>query len=128
MEYPYTPFIVLGIFSYLVMLNLLRCFILFIVLLLAKDTIMEVYFLCRGKAQSRPKSKERSQLLQGAGKAMTQLAGELFRKMGEDLDQIAKDYSNSLDTFIKQLPLQQHVDLKFLFFRLDFTEYYSCHK
>lgn len=59
---------------------------------------------------------------------MTQMAGELFRKMGEDLDQIAKDYSNSLDTFIKQLPLQQHVDLKFLFFRLDFTEYYSCHK
>ncbi|KAJ1697843.1 hypothetical protein LUZ63_006355 [Rhynchospora breviuscula] len=82
----------------------------------------------RGKAESKPKSKERGQRLEGAGKAMTQLAGELFHKMGEDLDQIAKDYSNSLDIFIKQLPLQQHVDLKFLFFRLDFTEYYSCRK
>jgi gamma-tubulin complex component 3 len=89
---------------------------------------MEVYFLCRGKVQSRPKSKERSQQLEGLGKAMNQLAGELFCKMGDDLDQIAKDYSNSLDTFIKQLPVQQHVDLKFLFFRLDFTEYYSCRK
>lgn len=86
------------------------------------------YFLHRGQAESRQKSKKRGQLLEGAEKAMTQMAGELFRKMGEDLDQIAKDYSNSLDTFIKQLPLQQHVDLKFLFFRLDFTEYYSCHK
>lgn len=56
---------------------------------------------------------------------MIQLAGELLRKMGEDLDLIAIDYSASLDDFISQLPLQQHVDLKFLLFRLDFTEFYS---
>lgn len=56
---------------------------------------------------------------------MIQLAGDFLKKMGEDLDVIAKDYSSSLDAFISQLPLQQHVDLKFLLFRLDFTEYYS---
>jgi gamma-tubulin complex component 3 len=56
---------------------------------------------------------------------MIQLAGEHFQKMGDDLESIAKDYTASLDAFISQLPMQQHVDLKFLLFRLDFTEYYS---
>uniref|UniRef100_A0ACD5YHH9 Uncharacterized protein n=1 Tax=Avena sativa TaxID=4498 RepID=A0ACD5YHH9_AVESA len=79
----------------------------------------------RGKGKSKTKSKETGSWLDGGRKAMIQLAGELFRKMGEDLDSIAKDYTASLDSFISQLPLQQHVDLKFLLFRLDFTEYYS---
>ncbi|KAF7078034.1 hypothetical protein CFC21_082512 [Triticum aestivum] len=79
----------------------------------------------RGKSKLKTKSKETGSWLEGGRKAMIQLAGELFRKMGEDLDSIAKDYTASLDSFISQLPLQKHVDLKFLLFRLDFTEYYS---
>ncbi|CAL5081701.1 unnamed protein product [Urochloa decumbens] len=79
----------------------------------------------RGKGKQKSKSKESGSWLDGGRKAMIQLAGELFRKMGEDLDSIAKDYTASLDAFITQLPMQQHVDLKFLLFRLDFTEYYS---
>ncbi|XP_059463569.1 gamma-tubulin complex component 3 [Corylus avellana] len=58
-------------------------------------------------------------------KALTQRAGELFRNMGQDLDAIAKEYSSLLEGFLSQLPVQQHVDLKFLLFRLDFTEFYS---
>ncbi|PWZ14280.1 Gamma-tubulin complex component 3 [Zea mays] len=77
----------------------------------------------RGKGKS--KSKDTGSWFDGGRKAMIQLAGELFWKMGEDLDSIAKDYTASLDAFITQLPMQQHVDLKFLLFRLDFTEYYS---
>ena len=79
----------------------------------------------RGKGKPKTKTKETGSWLEGGRKAMIQLAGELFLKMGEDLDSIAKDYTASLDSFISQLPLQQHVDLKFLLFRLDFTEYYS---
>jgi len=86
------------------------------------------FFFCRGKSKSRSKLKALSKQgswLDGGRKAMIQHAGEFLRKMGEDLDMIAKEYSSSLDTFISQLPMQQHVDLKFLLFRLDFTEYYS---
>ncbi|XP_010917258.1 gamma-tubulin complex component 3 [Elaeis guineensis] len=79
----------------------------------------------RGRGKSRSKSKEPSSWVDGGRKAMIQLAREFFRMMGEDLDTIAKEYSASLDAFISQLPMQQHVDLKFLLFRLDFTEYYS---
>ncbi|XP_072983837.1 gamma-tubulin complex component 3 [Typha latifolia] len=79
----------------------------------------------RGRDKSRSKSKEPGSWFDGGRKAVIQLAGELFQKMGEDLDTIAKEYSASLSAFISQLPMQQHVDLKFLLFRLDFTEYYS---
>ncbi|XP_062199147.1 gamma-tubulin complex component 3-like [Phragmites australis] len=79
----------------------------------------------RGKGKSKSKSKETGSWVDGGRKAMIQLAGELFRKMFEDLESITKDYTASLDAFISQLPMQQHVDLKFLLFRLDFTEYYS---
>ncbi|KAJ6791406.1 gamma-tubulin complex component 3 [Iris pallida] len=80
----------------------------------------------RGKSKSRSKSKDKSgSWLEGGRKALIQHAGEFLRKMGEDLDTIAKEYSVSLDDFISRLPMQQHVDLKFLLFRLDFTEYYS---
>lgn len=58
-------------------------------------------------------------------KAITQFASEFRRKMGLDFDTIAHEYKSSLEGFIAQLPLQQHVDLKFLLFRLDFTEFYS---
>lgn len=58
-------------------------------------------------------------------KALTQRANEFLRSMGQDLDAIAKEYSSLLEDFISQLPVQQHVDLKFLLFRLDFTEFYG---
>lgn len=84
---------------------------------------------------SRDKSKSRRQLSDkssdpgswiGEGrKALTQRAGEFLRNMGLDLDAIAKEYSSLLEGFISQLPVQQHVDLKFLLFRLDFTEFYT---
>ncbi|PWZ39025.1 Gamma-tubulin complex component 3 [Zea mays] len=79
----------------------------------------------RGKGKPKSKSKDTGSWFDGGRKAMIQLAGELFWKMGEDLDSIAKDYTASLDAFITQLPMQQHVDLKFLLFRLDFIEYYG---
>ncbi|EEC84667.1 hypothetical protein OsI_31569 [Oryza sativa Indica Group] len=91
------------------------------------ERIYELQLRGKGKPKSKAKakSKEVDSWVDGGRKAMIQLAGELFRKMGEDLDSIAKDYTSSLDAFIAQLPMQQHVDLKFLLFRLDFTEYYS---
>jgi hypothetical protein len=79
----------------------------------------------KGKPKSKSKPKDTGSWFDGGRKAMIQLAGELFWKMGEDLDSIAKDYTASLDAFITQLPMQQHVDLKFLLFCLDFTEYYG---
>ncbi|KAJ6819482.1 gamma-tubulin complex component 3 [Iris pallida] len=80
----------------------------------------------RGKSKKGSKSKDKlGSWLEGGRKTLIQHAGEVLRKMGEDLDTIAKEYSVSLDDFISQLPMQQHVDLKFLLFRLDFTEYYS---
>ncbi|GMY14294.1 gamma-tubulin complex component 3 [Fagus crenata] len=84
---------------------------------------------------SRDKSKSRRQLhdkssdpgswIGDGRKALTQRAGEFLRNMGQDLDAISKEYSSLLEGFISQLPVQQHVDLKFLLFRLDFTEFYS---
>ncbi|KAL8456305.1 hypothetical protein ACS0TY_034498 [Phlomoides rotata] len=58
-------------------------------------------------------------------KDITRRAGEFLRNMGQDIDAIAKEYSSVFEGFISQLPMQQHVDLKFLMFRLDFTEFYS---
>ncbi|CAA6664252.1 unnamed protein product [Spirodela intermedia] len=73
----------------------------------------------RGKRKSEQKLKDRpsknSSRIEGGRKGMIQRAGVFLQRMGEDLD-----------CFISQLPVQQHVDLKFLLFRLDFTEYYSC--
>uniref|UniRef100_A0A2P2JDV7 Uncharacterized protein n=1 Tax=Rhizophora mucronata TaxID=61149 RepID=A0A2P2JDV7_RHIMU len=45
--------------------------------------------------------------------------------MGQELDAIAKEYTKLFEGFLSQLPVQQHIDLKFLMFRLDFTEFYS---
>ncbi|KAI3507647.1 hypothetical protein L1887_22636 [Cichorium endivia] len=58
-------------------------------------------------------------------KAVTQRAGEFLKNMGRDFDEISKEYLLLLKGFICQLPMQQHVDLKFLLFRLDFTEVYN---
>ncbi|KAG6504408.1 gamma-tubulin complex component 3-like isoform X1 [Zingiber officinale] len=79
----------------------------------------------RGRGKSRTKNKEHGSWLDGGRKAIMQQAGQFLKLMSEDLDKIAKEYSASLDAFIYQLPMQQHVDLKFLLFRLDFTEYYT---
>ncbi|CAL0302507.1 unnamed protein product [Lupinus luteus] len=90
--------------------------------------------ISESSVSSRNQSKSRKQLVdksvdQGSWiadgrKALTQRAGEFLRSMGQDLDAIAKEYSSLEDEFISQLPVQQHVDLKFLFFRLDFNEFY----
>ena len=58
-------------------------------------------------------------------KAITQRAVEFLCNMEQDLDVISKEYSSLLEGFLSQLPVQQHIDLKFLLFRLDFTEFYS---
>lgn len=83
----------------------------------------------RGETYSRQKSKREPQKMgswvSGGRKSSSQLTGEFLRSMGEEMDAIAVEYSSLLEGFIAQLPLQQHVDLKFLLFRLDFTEFYS---
>ncbi|RWW82821.1 hypothetical protein BHE74_00008691 [Ensete ventricosum] len=84
-----------------------------------------VAVLRRGTSKLKTKLKEPGSYPDVGRKAIMQLAGEFLQRMGEDLDKIAKEYSASLDAFISQLPMQQHVDLKFLLFRLDFTEFYS---
>lgn len=58
-------------------------------------------------------------------KAITQRAGEFLTHSGQEIDTISKEYSTLFQGFISQLPVQQHIDLKFLMFRLDFTEFYS---
>ncbi|GFY99834.1 spindle pole body component 98 [Actinidia rufa] len=58
-------------------------------------------------------------------KAITQRAVEFLCNMEQDLEVISKEYSSLLEGFLSQLPVQQHIDLKFLLFRLDFTEFYS---
>ncbi|KAL8136209.1 hypothetical protein AgCh_010706 [Apium graveolens] len=58
-------------------------------------------------------------------KAITQRAGEFLTHSGQEIDTISKEYSTLFRGFISQLPVQQHIDLKFLMFRLDFTEFYS---
>lgn len=77
------------------------------------------------KNRSTEKSLETSSWIADGKKALTQRAGEFLRNVGQDLAALAKEYSSLLEGFISQLPLQQHVDLKFLLFRLDFTEFYS---
>nr|KYP70625.1 Gamma-tubulin complex component 3 isogeny [Cajanus cajan] len=78
----------------------------------------------RTRKQLTDKSAEQGSWIADGRKALTQRAGEFLRNMGQDLDAIAKEYSSLQEEFISQLPVQQHVDLKFLFFRLDFNEFY----
>ena len=54
------------------------------------------------------------------------LSDEFVEEMRLQLDAVSADYAKMLDGFLNLLPLQTHVDLKFLLFRLDFSEYYSA--
>lgn len=56
---------------------------------------------------------------------MSSLSGDFLATIGEEMDGVAVEYSSLLEGFIAQLPAQQHVDLKFLSFRLDFSEFYT---
>ncbi|KAK7336665.1 hypothetical protein VNO77_17211 [Canavalia gladiata] len=78
----------------------------------------------KSRKQLNDKSAEQGSWIADGRKALSQRAGEFLRNMGQDLDAIAKEYSSLQEGFISQLPVQQHVDLKFLFFRLDFNEFY----
>ncbi|XP_024382207.1 gamma-tubulin complex component 3 [Physcomitrium patens] len=53
-----------------------------------------------------------------------QLSGDFLAYLGDEMDWVAVEYSSLLEGFIAQLP-GQHIDLKFLSFRLDFSEYYT---
>ncbi|KAJ0796166.1 putative gamma-tubulin complex component protein [Helianthus annuus] len=74
---------------------------------------------------SKSKGLETDSWLNEGRKAVTQRAGEFLSIIGQDLDAVSKEYSSVLKGFISQLPTQRHVDLKFLMFRLDFTEFYK---
>ncbi|KAL1312294.1 hypothetical protein HN51_038924 [Arachis hypogaea] len=74
--------------------------------------------------RSSQSSSEQGSWTADGRKALTQRAGEFLRNMGHDLEEIAKEYSSLQEEFISQFPVQKHVDLKFLFFRLDFNEFY----
>lgn len=90
---------------------------------------METSLSSRDKSRTRKKKtdtpSEPGSWLSDGRKALTQRASEFLKNMGQDLDVIAKEYTSLLGGFLAQLPVQQHVDLKFLLFRLDFTEFYS---
>ncbi|KAM1948261.1 hypothetical protein ACFX15_008472 [Malus domestica] len=79
----------------------------------------------KAKKRSNDRSSEPGSWISEGRKAVTQRAGEFLQNMGQDLDALSKEYSSLLEDFISKLPMQQHVDLKFLLFRLDFTEFYS---
>lgn len=75
--------------------------------------------------QMSGKSSEPGSWATDSRKVLTQQAGKFLGHMEKELVDIASRYSSLLKEFISQLPVQQHVDLKFLLFRLDFTEFYS---
>lgn len=66
-----------------------------------------------------------SRYILGRKVANTELTIEFLKSLGEEMDGIAAEYASLLEGFIAQLPVQQHVDLKFLSFRLDFSEFYT---
>lgn len=75
--------------------------------------------------QINSKSAEPGSWVSEGRKALTQHAAKFLTTMDQELDDIGKKYSSLLKGFLSQLPIQQHIDLKFLLFRLDFTEFYS---
>lgn len=79
----------------------------------------------QGRHKLKDDSSGRGSWISRGRKALTQRAGEFLREIRDDLEAVAKEYSSTLEGFISQLSMQQHVDLKFLVFRLDFTEFYS---
>ncbi|KAF5737356.1 putative gamma-tubulin complex component [Tripterygium wilfordii] len=79
----------------------------------------------KSRRNGSDKSSEPGSWIGEGRKALTQRAGEFLGNMGQELDAIDKEYKLLLDNFLSQLPVQQHIDLKLLLFRLDFTEFYS---
>lgn len=75
--------------------------------------------------QLSSRSAESGSWVSEGRKALTQHAAKFLSSMSQELDDIGKKYSSLLTGFISELPVQQHIDLKFLLFRLDFTEFYS---
>ncbi|XP_076946952.1 gamma-tubulin complex component 3-like [Bidens hawaiensis] len=80
------------------------------------------YFETKKTKTFKSKGLETDPWLKDGRKAVTQRANEFLNIVGQDLDAVSKEYSSVLKGFITQLP--KHVDLKFLMFRLDFTEFY----
>ncbi|KAL1559599.1 Gamma-tubulin complex component 3 [Salvia divinorum] len=78
-----------------------------------------------GSKVSSDKTSDLGPWLGEGRKDTTRRAGEFLQNMAQDLDALVKEYSTVFEGFISQLSIQQHVDLKFLMFRLDFTEFYS---
>ncbi|BBM99355.1 gamma-tubulin complex component 3 [Marchantia polymorpha subsp. ruderalis] len=82
-------------------------------------------------ARSQNPTKQRAKkdfhiaTLSGRKSSMSSLSGDFLATIGEEMDGVAVEYSSLLEGFIAQLPAQQHVDLKFLSFRLDFSEFYT---
>ncbi|EOA22353.1 hypothetical protein CARUB_v10002970mg [Capsella rubella] len=89
------------------------------------EGIHELQIRSKESGREKNKSEELGSWISEGRKGLTQRAGEFLQSMSKDMDSIAKEYTSSLDGFLSLLPLQQSVDLKFLFFRLDFTEFYS---
>lgn len=89
------------------------------------DTSINSRDKVKSRGKSNDKTSEPGSWLGEGRKALTQRAGEFLKNMGNDMDVIGKDYTTIFEGFISQLPVQQHVDLKFLMFRLNFTEFYS---
>ncbi|KAK4487246.1 hypothetical protein RD792_006150 [Penstemon davidsonii] len=81
--------------------------------------------LYEGISELQSRNTDTGSWLGEGRKDLTKRAGEFLRNMGQDIDATRKEYSSAFEGFISQLPIQQHIDLKFLTFRLDFTEYYS---
>jgi gamma-tubulin complex component 3 len=53
------------------------------------------------------------------------LSSAFVSEMRTQLDALGDEYQKMLDGFLNLMPLQTHVDLRFLRFRLDFSEFYS---
>lgn len=90
---------------------------------------MSSYLPSQDKSKSRrqptDKSSEPGSWISDGRKALTQRAVEFLQNIGQELDTLAMEYATLFEGFLSQLPVQQHIDLKFLLFRLDFTEFYS---
>ena len=76
-------------------------------------------------SKTKTKNADSDPWLSEGRKAITQRAGEFLRNMGQDIDAVSEEYSLLFRGFISELPVQQHIDMKFLMFRLDFTEFYG---
>ncbi|KAL2456598.1 Gamma-tubulin complex component [Forsythia ovata] len=90
-----------------------------------QERLTNMINLAKIQRQSNNKSSEPGSLLGEGRKDLARNAREFLQKMAQDIEKIAKEYSFDFESFISQLAIQQHVDLKFLMFRLDFTEFYS---